>query len=225
MSVELKTGEIVGLLGPNGAGKTTSFNMVVGFLKPDTGHVYLDDQEITNFPIYKRARLGIGYLPQEKSVFQKLSVRENFMAIAEMVPRIPRFKRKSVVDDLLDELKLDYLADSKAFTLSGGERRRVEIGRSLILSPSFLLLDEPFSGVDPIAVADLQGIIRQLQQRGIGILITDHNAREILDVVDRAYLLYQGKIMLHGTAGELVNNQGAVEKYFGENFYLKQEVS
>ncbi len=223
VSLELSCNEIVGLLGPNGAGKTTTFNMIVGFLKPDKGKIYINNTDITNYPIYKRARMGVGYLPQEKSVFQKLTVWENLMAIAEMLPMTKEERKKKVLQ-IIEKLKLSHLINNKAYTLSGGERRKVEIGRALVLSPSFLLLDEPFSGVDPIAVSDLQKIIKNLKDMNIGILITDHNAREILEVIDRGYLLYDGKIMITGSSAELVKNRKAIEKYFGENFYIKEEV-
>jgi len=221
VDIELETGEIVGLLGPNGAGKTTTFNMVVGFLKPNAGNILLNGRNITHIPIYKRARMGIGYLPQEKSVFQKLTVYENLMAIAEIIPDMNKEERRRKVEEVLGELKMEHLRESPASTLSGGERRRVEIGRALIHSPSFLLLDEPFSGVDPIAVADLQSIIFSLQEKGMGILITDHSVRETLDVVCRAYLLHEGKILLSGTSRELVENPKAREFYLGEKFYIK----
>lgn len=224
VNIELEAGEIVGLLGPNGAGKTTTFNMVVGFLKPNSGNIIMNGQDITQVPIYKRARMGIGYLPQEKSVFQKLSVYENLMAIAEIIPGMKKDERRKKVQEVLEELKMDHLKDSPASTLSGGERRRVEIGRALVHSPHFLLLDEPFSGVDPIAVADLQAIIFGLQKKEIGILITDHSVRETLDVVNRAYLLHQGKILLSGTSRELVDNPKARQFYLGEKFYIKEEV-
>ncbi len=219
VSIDIAPGEIVGLLGPNGAGKTTTFYMIVGLVRPERGKILIDDLEITRLPMYQRARLGIGYLPQETSIFQKLSVCDNINIILERLP-LSENERKARLAELLGELELTSLADKMAYTLSGGERRRVEITRALVLSPSFLLLDEPFAGIDPIAVADIQRIIRLLREKGIGILITDHNVRETLSITDRAYILDQGKIHLHGTADEIVRDSVARKIYLGESFSL-----
>ena len=199
VSVELKQGEIVGLLGPNGAGKTTSFYMIVGLVRPDQGHVFLDDFDITNLPMYKRAQLGIGYLPQEVSVFRKLSVEDNIMAILEMTP-LSSIQRKEKLEKLLEEFGLVAIRKNLGDRLSGGEKRRTEIARALATDPKFILLDEPFAGVDPIAVEDIQSIISELRNRNIGVLITDHNVQETLSITDRAYLLFEGKILKSGTA-------------------------
>jgi lipopolysaccharide export system ATP-binding protein len=219
VSINVKAGEVVGLLGPNGAGKTTSFYMVMGLIKPDEGCVRFRDYEITHAPMFKRARLGMGYLAQEPSIFRKLTVEQNIMAILETLA-ISRQERKDRLEKLLNELELTRLAKQKAMTLSGGERRRLEITRALVTNPSFLMLDEPFSGVDPIAVYDVQQIIGQLQKKNMGILITDHNVRETLAVVDRAYLMSQGEIMLEGTSKHLVNDEKAKEIYLGPQFSI-----
>ncbi|HJT24904.1 MAG TPA: LPS export ABC transporter ATP-binding protein [bacterium] len=224
VSIEVHQGEVVGLLGPNGAGKTTTFYMTTGFIAPDAGEVFFEEDgathDITHMPMYKRARLGIAYLPQEASIFRKLTVEENLMAILELTPlsKVDQEKRKK---ELLNELKVSHLAKQKAYTLSGGERRRVEIARALVLQPHFILLDEPFVGIDPIAVQDIQGIIRFLKKKQIGILITDHNVRETLSIVDRAYIMFEGKILLSGTAHKLASNKKAKEIYLGERFSLK----
>ncbi len=224
VSIEVHQGEVVGLLGPNGAGKTTTFYMTTGFISPDAGNVYFQDEnqahDITDLPMYKRARMGIAYLPQEPSIFRKLTVEENLLAILELTPlsKVDREKRKQ---ELLEELRVSHLAKQKAYTLSGGERRRVEIARALVLQPTFILLDEPFVGIDPIAVQDIQGIIRFLKKKKIGILITDHNVRETLSIVDRAYIMFEGKILLAGTASKLASNKKAKEIYLGERFSLK----
>jgi len=224
VSIEVHQGEVVGLLGPNGAGKTTTFYMTTGFIAPDAGQVFFEEDgkihDITHMPMYKRARLGIAYLPQEASIFRKLTVEENLLAILELTPlsRTDRERRKV---ELLEELKVSHLAKQKAYTLSGGERRRVEIARALVLQPNFILLDEPFVGIDPIAVQDIQGIIRFLKKKKIGILITDHNVRETLSIVDRAYIMFEGKILLSGTADKLASNKKAREIYLGERFSLK----
>jgi lipopolysaccharide export system ATP-binding protein len=218
-SVEIQGGEVVGLLGPNGAGKTTIFYMIVGLYKPNSGKIYLNDEEITPLPMYLRARKGIGYLPQEPSVFRKLTIEENLMAILETLP-LSREERKERLEKLLNELGLISLRKQKAFILSGGERRRVEITRALVLSPSFILLDEPFSGIDPIAVLDIQGIIRQLKSKGIGIIITDHNVRETLGVCDRAYILNEGRILEEGTPEKIAQSQKAKKIYLGDEFEL-----
>ncbi|MGF1484385.1 MAG: LPS export ABC transporter ATP-binding protein [Opitutales bacterium] len=219
VDINVSAGEIVGLLGPNGAGKTTTFYMVVGLVPATDGEVFLDDQPITHLPMYRRARLGIGYLPQEPSVFRKLSVRQNIEAIVETLP-LKRKQRRLEVDRLLAELELTPLARQKAFTLSGGERRRLEITRALVTKPKFLLMDEPFSGVDPISVSEVQKIIVALAERGIGIIITDHNVRETLRIVDRAYLLHEGKILAEGTSEFLVNDEQSRRLYLGESFAL-----
>ncbi len=212
-------GEIVGLLGPNGAGKTTTFYMTVGMLKADEGDVYLDGERLTKWPMYRRARAGIGYLPQEASVFQKLTVEQNVMAILETL-KLTRAERATRLDELLDELSITHLRKSKAFSLSGGERRRLEITRALATRPKFLLLDEPFTGVDPIAIDDIQRIVRDLRDKGLGVLITDHNVRETLSIVDRAYLLFEGKILVEGTSEHLVDDPDARELYLGLDFTL-----
>lgn len=219
VSISVSGGEVVGLLGPNGAGKTTTFNMIVGFIRPKSGSVVLDDTAITALPMYKRARLGIGYLPQESSVFLKLTVQDNIMSILETTS-LKKKARQNRLEELLSELGIEKIAAQKAYTLSGGERRRVEIARALVTSPSFLLLDEPFSGIDPIAVDDIQGIIRKLRKGGLGILITDHSVRETLSITDRAYIMYNGKILLSGSAQELASNQEARKIYLGERFAL-----
>ena len=219
VSVDIHRGEVVGLLGPNGAGKTTSFYMIVGLLKPNGGRIFLEGQEITREPMYQRCRLGLGYLPQESSVFRKLTVEENLLAILETLD-LSQGERKERLRELLGELGLTPLARHKAFTLSGGERRRLEITRALITSPRYLLLDEPFTGIDPIAIGEIQSIVARLKERGIGILITDHNVRETLAITDRAYILYDGKILVSGTSKELAMNVKAREIYLGEKFSL-----
>lgn len=219
VALELSRGEVVGLLGPNGAGKTTTFHMIVGLLRPDSGAVYLDEDEITTLPMYRRARMGVGYLSQEPSIFRGLTVGQNLMAILETLPgtKDERHERMKV---LLDELGIAELSDRSADTLSGGERRRVEISRALVANPSFLLLDEPFVGIDPIVVQDIQAIIRRLREKNIGILVTDHNVRETLSVTDRAYIMYEGEILLSGGAEELATNEEAKKLYLGERFRL-----
>jgi lipopolysaccharide export system ATP-binding protein len=219
VSINVKAGEVVGLLGPNGAGKTTSFYMIMGLIKQDTGTIKFRGLDISTTPMYKRARLGMGYLAQEPSIFRKLTVEQNIMAILETLA-ISRKERKDRLEELLNELELAPLAKQKAMTLSGGERRRLEITRALVTNPSFILLDEPFSGVDPIAVYDVQQIIGQLKEKNMGILITDHNVRETLSVVDRAYLMTQGKIMLEGDSNFLVNDDKAREVYLGPQFTM-----
>jgi len=219
VSVHVDPGEVVGLLGPNGAGKTTTFYMIVGFLKADRGTIHLGDQDITRMPMYRRARLGMGYLPQEASVFRKLTVRENVLAILETL-KLDRKERERRLEDLLNELDINKIADRKGYQLSGGERRRVEITRALVTDPRFLLLDEPFVGIDPIAVGEIQEIILRLKKRGLGILITDHNVRETLHTTDRAYILYEGRIILSGTSRELADDPTARRVYLGERFRL-----
>jgi lipopolysaccharide export system ATP-binding protein len=219
VNVCINRGEVVGLLGPNGAGKTTTFYMVVGLLTPDRGRILLDGTDITALPMYRRCRQGIGYLPQESSVFRKLTVEENLLAILETIELTPR-EREQRLHGLLRELGLEHLAKQRAFTLSGGERRRLEITRCLITSPSYILLDEPFTGIDPIAIAEIQGIVARLKEKGIGVLITDHNVRETLSITDRSYILYGGQILVSGTAQELATNEKAREIYLGEKFSL-----
>jgi lipopolysaccharide export system ATP-binding protein len=217
VDVEVHAGEIVGLLGPNGAGKTTTFYIVTGLIAPTAGKVFLGDKDITHLPMHKRARRGIGYLPQEDSVFQSLTVEENLRAIAETLP-LPKNEQLKLIDSGLSELKLTHLCEQKAITLSGGERRRLEIARALITSPGFLLLDEPFSGIDPISVSEVQNIVLSLRDKGIGVLVTDHNVRETLKIVDRAYLLHQGKILCEGTSDFLINDEKSREFYLGQDF-------
>ena len=222
VSVSVKQGEIVGLLGPNGAGKTTTFYMVVGLIKPDDGQVFLDDDEITRMPMYKRAKMGIGYLPQEASVFRKLSVEDNIKAILEMT-KLSRSQQREKLEALLDEFRLHHVRKNNGDSLSGGERRRTEIARALAVDPKFILLDEPFAGVDPIAVEDIQAVVARLKYRNIGILITDHNVNETLSICDRAYLLIEGKIFKHGTAEELAEDEQVRRLYLGRNFELKRK--
>ena len=222
VSVDVKQGEIVGLLGPNGAGKTTTFYMVVGLIKPDEGNVFLNDLNITKLPMYKRAQMGIGYLPQEASVFRKLSVEDNIKAVLEMT-KLSRQEQKNKLDALLDEFNLHHVRKNNGDSLSGGERRRTEIARALAVDPKFILLDEPFAGVDPIAVEDIQIVVARLKYRNIGILITDHNVNETLSICDRAYLLIEGKIFKTGTAQQLADNEEVRRLYLGTNFELKRK--
>lgn len=222
VDVEVNQGEIVGLLGPNGAGKTTTFYMIVGLIKPNSGRIFLDDKEITKLPIYKRARLGIGYLAQEESVFQKLSVEDNIKSILEFRRDLNRKARNEMTEQLLDEFSLKHIRKSKGFQLSGGERRRTEIARALAIDPKFILLDEPFAGVDPIAVDDIQTIVMHLKNRNIGVLITDHNVHETLAITDRAYLLFEGGILKSGTAEDLSNDPQVRKVYLGANFELRR---
>jgi lipopolysaccharide export system ATP-binding protein len=221
VNIEIRGGEVVGLLGPNGAGKTTIFYMIVGLLQPNGGKMYLNDEEITSLPMYLRARKGIGYLPQEPSVFRKLTVEENLMAILETLP-LRRREKKDRLEQLLGELSLSSLRKQKAYSLSGGERRRVEITRALVLSPSFILLDEPFAGIDPLAVLDIQTIVRQLKSKGIGIIITDHNVRETLGVCDQAYILNEGCILEEGTPEKIARSKKARKIYLGDGFELAE---
>lgn len=219
ISIKVSQGEIVGLLGPNGAGKTTTFYMTVGLIEPYDGNVYLDKKDITNAPMYKRARAGIGYLPQESSIFRGLTVEENLMAIAQMLP-ISKKQRQEKVDSLLEDFGLTRLRKQLSTTLSGGEKRRCEIARALVNEPKFLLLDEPFVGIDPITVADIQKIIYRLKSRGLGILITDHNVRETLEIIDRAYIVCKGQILIEGSADDLINSEEARKVYLGDNFKM-----
>ncbi|MDE1192283.1 MAG: LPS export ABC transporter ATP-binding protein [Arachidicoccus sp.] len=222
VSVSVTQGEIVGLLGPNGAGKTTTFYMVVGLIKPDDGFVYLNEEEITKLPMYKRAQMGIGYLPQEASVFRKLSVEDNILAVLEMT-KLSKAERMAKLESLLDEFSLQHVRKNNGDSLSGGERRRTEIARALAVDPKFILLDEPFAGVDPIAVEDIQAVVAKLKYKNIGILITDHNVNETLSICDRAYLLIEGKIFKHGTAEELAGDEHVRRLYLGTNFELKRK--
>ena len=222
VSFEVSQGEIVGLLGPNGAGKTTSFYQVVGLVRPDEGKVFLDKDDITSLPMYKRAQLGIGYLPQEASVFRKLSVEDNISAVLEMT-KLTRAQQREKLESLLDEFRLHHVRKSNGDVLSGGERRRTEIARALAVDPKFILLDEPFAGIDPIAVEDIQAIVARLKYKNIGILITDHNVTETLSICDRAYLLIEGKIFKHGTAEELAGDDQVKKLYLGRDFVLRRK--
>ncbi len=221
VSINVSQGEIVGLLGPNGAGKTTTFYMTVGLIKPNEGSIYLDDKEITREPMFRRAKLGIGYLAQEASVFRKLSVQDNIRGVMEM-NKIPKAEQDARLEELLDEFGLQRIRNSRGDVLSGGERRRTEIARCLAVRPKFILLDEPFAGVDPIAVEDIQGIVSKLKQKNIGILITDHNVHETLTITDRAYLLFEGRILKAGTAEELAADEQVRRVYLGQNFELRR---
>lgn len=221
VSVQVQQGEIVGLLGPNGAGKTTSFYMIVGLIKPDSGNVYLDDLVLTDMPMYKRAQMGLGYLPQEASIFRKMSVENNIAAVLEMT-RLSRKDQKTKLEVLIDEFGLQHVRKSNGDLLSGGERRRTEIARALATDPKFILLDEPFAGIDPIAVEDIQQIVEQLKYKNIGVLITDHNVQETLSITDRAYLLFEGKILKSGTAEELADDEQVRKVYLGQNFILRK---
>lgn len=222
VSINVKQGEIVGLLGPNGAGKTTSFYMTTGLIVPNAGHIYLGDKDITDYPVYKRARAGIGYLPQEASVFRKLSVEDNIMAVLEMTG-LKRAERDKKLESLIREFRLNKVRKNKGDQLSGGERRRTEIARCLAIDPKFIMLDEPFAGVDPIAVEDIQHIVWQLKYRNIGILITDHNVQETLSITDRAYLLFEGRILFRGTPEQLAENKIVREKYLSNSFVLRKK--
>ena len=219
VDLEFRQGEVTGLLGPNGAGKTTTFYIIVGFILPDAGVVSFGEQNISRLPMYKRSRLGIGYLPQESSIFRQLTVEQNIMAILETLP-LSRSERKDRLEELLEEMRITHIRKSRGYQLSGGERRRVEIARALTTNPRFMLLDEPFAGIDPIAVADLQKTVARLKERGLGILITDHNVRETLSITDRAYIMFEGRIEMSGTSAEIVDNSKAREIYLGESFRL-----
>lgn len=223
ISLQVEQGEIVGLLGPNGAGKTTSFYMIVGLIKPNEGNVYLEEEDITPLPMFKRAKLGIGYLAQEPSVFRKLTVEENIMAVLEMT-RYSKKEQKEKMETLLEEFSLTHVRKNKGQVLSGGERRRTEIARALSVDPKFVLLDEPFAGVDPIAVEEIQGIVAQLKNRNIGILITDHNVQETLSITNRAYLMFEGKLLKAGTAEELAEDEQVRKVYLGRHFELKRKI-
>ena len=219
VGLEVRQGEVVGLLGPNGAGKTTSFYMIVGLVRADEGEIRLSNEDVTLMPLHERARMGIGYLPQEASIFRELTVEENIMSVLE-IRDLSSQERKTKLDQLVADFTIDHIRKSRGRELSGGERRRVEIARALALSPKFVLLDEPFAGVDPLAVADIQGIIRQLRERGIGVLITDHQVRETLGIVDRAYIMNRGELLVSGTPDEIVNNETARKFYLGEEFKM-----
>lgn len=221
VSVEVNQGEIVGLLGPNGAGKTTSFYMIVGLIRPLSGHVFLDNKDITDYPMYKRAQLGIGYLPQEASVFRKMSVENNILSVLQMTNRTSAEQKKKL-ESLLDEFGLTHVRKSNGDVLSGGERRRTEIARALATDPKFILLDEPFAGIDPIAVEDIQQIVEKLKYKKIGVLITDHNVQETLSITDRAYLLFEGKILKQGSAEDLASDPQVRKVYLGQNFVLRR---
>lgn len=223
VSVEVKQGEIVGLLGPNGAGKTTTFYMTVGLIKPFSGYVYLDDEDITQFPMYKRAQIGIGYLAQEASVFRQLSVEDNIASVMQFKKDMTKEQQKERLESLLDEFGLQHIRKSKGIQLSGGERRRTEIARALAVDPKFILLDEPFAGVDPIAVEDIQRIVAKLKNKNIGVLITDHNANETLSITDRAYLVFEGQVLKAGTPEELANDEVVRSHYLGSNFELRRK--
>jgi len=220
ISIEVKQGEIVGLLGPNGAGKTTTFYMVVGLIHPNAGRVFMGEQEITNLPMHRRAHLGIGYLPQEPSIFRKLTVEENILILWELMPQVRRAEYEKKLNEVFDELGVTHLRKQKAYTLSGGEQRRVEIARALSTNPSFILLDEPFTGIDPKTVSDLQEIIKHLRSKGIGVLITDHNVRETLAITDRAYIIHKGEIMVSGDSNMVSRSEEAKKFYLGEKFAL-----
>ena len=223
VSIEVNQGEIVGLLGPNGAGKTTTFYMIVGLIKPFSGHVFLDNDEITKFPMYKRAQLGIGYLAQEASVFRQMSVEDNIYSVMQFKADMTNEQRKEKLESLLDEFGLQHIRKSKGIQLSGGERRRCEIARALAISPKFILLDEPFAGVDPIAVEDIQRVVAKLKTKNIGVLITDHNANETLSITDRAYLVFEGKLLKSGTPEELASDPVVRSHYLGSNFELRKK--
>ena len=221
VSVQVQQGEIVGLLGPNGAGKTTSFYMIVGMVKPNSGRIFLDDKDITNEPMYRRAQLGVGYLPQEASVFRKLSIEDNLRAVLQMT-KLTKAEQEHKVESLLDEFALHHVRKNLGDQLSGGERRRTEIARALATDPKFILLDEPFAGVDPIAVEDIQSVVRKLKEKNIGILITDHNVHETLNITDRTYLLYAGEVIKSGSAEDLANDEMVRRVYLGNNFELRK---
>lgn len=222
VSLEVKQGEIVGLLGPNGAGKTTTFYMIVGLIRPNGGQIFLDDQDITRQPMYKRGKMGIGYLAQEASVFRNLTVEDNIMAVLEMATKLNKKARRERTEELLEEFSITHIRKNLGKVLSGGERRRTEIARALAVNPNFILLDEPFAGIDPIAVEEIQNLVTKLIQKNIGILITDHNVHETLNITDRAYLLYEGSLKMSGTAEELAANEEARRLYLGENFQLNR---
>jgi len=220
VSLSMERGEVVGLLGPNGAGKTTTFYMIIGLVRPDEGKVFLDNHDITHMPMHRRARLGIGYLPQEPSIFKKLTVEENLLILWQILKNIPKEKYEEKLQELLGEMGLLHLRKAKGFQLSGGEKRRVEIVRALATEPSFILLDEPFAGIDPIAVSEIQDIIRKLKAKNLGVIITDHNVRETLSITDRAYIIHEGKLLLSGNSNEIANDPVAKKFYLGDQFTL-----
>jgi lipopolysaccharide export system ATP-binding protein len=217
----MEKGEIVGLLGPNGAGKTTTFYMITGLIRPNAGRIFLNGKDITHLPMHRRSRIGLGYLPQESSIFKKLTVEENIIALWEIVKTIPKNQYEQRLVELLEEMGLCHLRHAKGVELSGGEKRRVEIVRCLATEPSFILLDEPFAGIDPIAIHDIQNIIKRLKQKGLGIIITDHNVRETLEITDRAYLIHQGELIISGQSEDIINDPIAKKIYLGQNFTLK----
>tara|TARA_B100000586_G_scaffold3206_1_gene2177 strand:+ start:2635 stop:3357 length:723 start_codon:yes stop_codon:yes gene_type:complete len=221
VNLKMKKGEIVGLLGPNGAGKTTTFYMITGLISPNAGRIFLNGKDITHLPMHRRSRIGLGYLPQEPSIFKKLTVEENIIALWEIVKTIPKNQYEQRLVELLEEMGLCHLRHAKGVELSGGEKRRVEIVRCLATEPSFILLDEPFAGIDPIAIHDIQSIIKRLKQKGLGIIITDHNVRETLEITDRAYLIHQGELIISGQSEDIINDPIAKKFYLGENFTLK----
>ncbi len=219
VSMSVKRGEVVGLLGPNGAGKTTCFYMITGLIQPDRGAIFIDGHDVTSLPMYQRARLGLGYLPQEASIFRGLSVEQNLRAVVELVER-SKTKQQAIIDDLLNEFHITHLRGAPALALSGGERRRVEIARALATSPSFMLLDEPFAGIDPLAIADIRELVIHLKERGLGVLITDHNVRETLDIIDRAYIIHEGEVLLEGAPGDIVGDEDVRRVYLGDRFQM-----
>ena len=221
ISLNIKSGEVVALLGPNGAGKTTAFYMITGLIQPDSGQIFLNDTDITPYPIYHRANMGIGYLPQESSIFRGLNTQDNILAVAEMFEKNPRIAMENT-EKLMEEFSITHLRKTPSIALSGGERRRVEIARALATNPKFLLLDEPFAGVDPISVGDIRQLVTHLTKRGLGVLITDHNVRETLDIIDRAYILYDGTILMSGTKYDILNDQKVRDLYLGQDFYYKE---
>ena len=219
VSLQVKKGEAVGLLGPNGAGKTTCFYMITGLIQSDKGKIFIDGNDVTRLPMYQRARLGIGYLPQEASIFRGLSVEQNLRAVVELIEKSPS-KQQQIIDDLLTEFNINHIRHASALALSGGERRRVEIARALATAPSFMLLDEPFAGIDPLAIADIRELVTHLKKRGLGVLITDHNVRETLDIIDRAYIIHEGEVLVEGTPDDIVGDQDVRRVYLGDEFQL-----
>ncbi|WP_375202464.1 LPS export ABC transporter ATP-binding protein [Hyphococcus sp.] len=219
VSMSVKRGEVVGLLGPNGAGKTTCFYMITGLIPADRGRIMIDGHDVTNLPMYQRARLGVGYLPQEASIFRGMTVEQNLRAVVELVER-NKDKQQTIIDDLLNEFHITYIRNAPAIALSGGERRRVEIARALATAPSFMLLDEPFAGIDPLAIAEIRELVAHLKDRGLGVLITDHNVRETLDIIDRAYIIHEGEVLLEGAPGEIVGDKDVRRVYLGDRFQM-----
>ena len=219
VSMRVQRGEVVGLLGPNGAGKTTCFYMITGLIRADKGHIFIDGHDVTNLPMYQRARLGVGYLPQEASIFRGLTVEQNLRAVVELVER-KKTKQQAIIDDLLNEFHITHLRDAPALALSGGERRRVEIARALATAPHFMLLDEPFAGIDPLAIAEIRELVTHLKERGLGVLITDHNVRETLDIIDRAYIIHEGDVLIEGAPGDIVGDKDVRRVYLGDGFQM-----